>query len=383
VVVDGWRSELEAAVVALERVVAGLRPERLDGDAAVVSLGLLARATKVAEAGQALVAGVIDASGAHQRRGHVSAAHLVAVAAGVPMERAAVVVQVGRRMSQQPLTDEAFRRGELSLDQAGLISEAVEADPSSERKLLEVAGSETVRTLRTRTREVRLSAEGDRETVYARQSAAREFRHGRDRDGMVWGRFRLPPDTGVAVVDAIEEQTDRLYRSADRETRRTRTHTQFAADALTALVTGTTSTVKKSAAVVVHVSYDALRRGHVEAGQVCRLETGDDVPVSVARSLLDDAFLKAVSVDGDEVRTVKHFGRRIPAAVRTALHAEAMLRHGEVRCSVAGCDRAAGLQWHHVEPHARGGPTSVRNLEPRCPHDHRREHAGQRGRPPP
>jgi hypothetical protein len=90
-----------------------------------------------------------------------------------------------------------------------------------------------------------------------------------------------------------------------------------------------------------------------------------------------------VLVDGTEVRKVKHFGRRIPAAVRTALHAEAMVRDGIVRCTVPGCDRTAGLEWHHVEPHARGGPTSLLNLEPRCPHDHRREHARQSGPAPP
>ena len=230
-------AELEAAAAALERVVAGLVPEHLDADTAVVLLKLFARVGKVAEAGQAIVAGRIEVAGAHVRSGHASAAHLVAETAGVPMERAATTVEVGRRLAEQPLTDDAFRHGELSLDQAGLISEAVEADPTAERALLDVAGHETVRTLRTRTREVRLSASGDREAVYARQCSAREFRHGRDRDGMVWGRFRLPPDTGVAVVNAIESRTDRRYRAADRATRRSTTHAQFAADALTEMVT--------------------------------------------------------------------------------------------------------------------------------------------------
>jgi hypothetical protein len=381
--VDGWRTELEAAVVALERVVAGLRAERLDGDAAVVSLGLLARATKVAEAGQALVAGVIDASGAHQRRGHRSAAELVAATAGVEMSRAATTVEVARRLADQPVLEDAFRRGSLSLDQAGLISEALAAAPEHEHELIEVAANETVRTLRRRAREVRLAAEADRETIYARQRACREFRTWRDARGMVRGTFALPPDHGVSVVNRIERETDRLYRAADRETRRATTHAQFGADALVTVVTGEAPSSTRAAEIVVHVSHSALGRGDVGDGELCRTEAGDDLPVGVVHQLLDDAFVKAVVVDGNEVRTVKHFGRRIPAAVRTALHAEAMLRHGEVRCSVAGCDRTAGLQWHHVEPHARGGQTSLQNLEPRCPHDHRREHAGLRERPPP
>jgi len=219
--------------------------------------------------------------------------------------------------------------------------------------------------------------------VYARQCSAREFRHGRDREGMVWGRFRLPPDTGVAVVNAIEERTDKRYRAADRAARRSTTHAQFAADALTEIVTADAEPAARTAGVVIHVSHTALQRGDVRPGEICRLESGDDVPVSVARAALEDAFVKAVLVDGTEVRKVKHFGRRIPAAVRTALHAEAMLRDGTVRCTAPGCDRTAGLEWHHVEPHARGGPTSLLNLEPRCPHDHRREHARQTGPAPP
>jgi hypothetical protein len=363
------RAELETAVAGLERVVGSLVPEELDPDGAALWLKLFARAGKFADAGQALVARQIEASAAHASRGHRTAAELVAATAGVAMERAAIAVEVGRRLAEQPLTDQALRRGELSLDQAGLISEAVEVAPEAESRLVEAAGRETVRALRKRTREVRLAAEGDRESLYAHQQAAQEFRNGRDRDGMVWGSFRLPPDVGVGMVNRIEEETDRLYRAADRTTRHTRTHAQFAADALVRLLSGEAKPSSARAEVVVHVSYDAVRRGRLEPGELCRLETGDEVPVSVARELLDraDVFVKGVLVDGTDVRKVKHYGRRIPAVLRTALQAEAMLRDGEVRCATPGCDRSAGLEWHHVEPHARGGPTSLLNPPPPPP----------------
>jgi hypothetical protein len=382
----GW-AELEAAVAVVERVVGSLDADELDGETAVVGLGLFVRAGKFAEAGQALLAHQVEVCGAHARRGHRSAAELVAATAGVGMDRAAVTVETGRRLAEQPLTESAFRRGELSLDQAGLISEAVEADPGAERRLLDAVACETVRTLRKQAREVRLAAEADRETVYARQQAAQDFRHGRDRAGMVWGQFRLPPDVGVGVLNRIEEEAERLYRAADRATRHERSHAQFAADALARLVAGEAKPSSGGSEVVLHVSYAAVRRGRLEPGDMCRLESGDDVPLGVAEAMLEsgNAFVKGVLVDGAEVRKVKHFGRRIPAVLRTALRVDAMLRDGEVRCAVAGCDRTAGLEWHHVEPHAGGGPTSLANLEARCPHDHRREHSAQRrpGRPPP
>ena len=374
----GSRAELEQATRLLERVVAGFEPERLDADAALVFLSLFARACKVAEAGEALVARRIDACGAYRRSGHPSTAHLVAATAGVGLDRANTTVDVGKRLHEQSATDDAFRRGELSLDQAGLISEAVAAAPEEEPRLVELAARETVRTLRERTRAVRLSAERDRETQYERQRAAREFRHGVDRDGMVWGRFRLPPDSGAAVVNRIEREADRCYRAADRDARHCEPHQCFAADALVGLVTGAVAASSSRADVVIHVSHDALRRGWVEGDEICTVEGVGDVPVEVARRLLDeDAFLKAVLVDGTDVKRVRHFGRRVSAAVRTALEVEAFLEHGGVCCSVPACDRRAGIEWDHIEPHARGGPTEMDNLWPLCGHHHDEKTAGR------
>ena len=349
--------ELEAAAAALERVVAGLVPEQLDGDTAVVLLTLFARRRQ----GRRSRPGHRRRADRSSRRARaqwpcVGRAISSRDTAGVAMERAATTVEVGRRLAEQPLTDEAFRHGELSLDQAGLISEAVEADPTAERELLDVAGRETVRTLRTRTRGAAVRQAVIARRYTRRQCSRSEFRHGRDRDGIVWGRFLLPPDTGVAVVNAIESRTDRRYRAANRATRRSTTHAQFAADALTELVTGSAEPATKPAAWASSSTSATLRcsAGDVGPGEICRLESGDDVPVSVARAALDDAFVKAVLVDGTEVRKVKHFGRRIPAAVRTALHAEAMLRDGIVRCTVPG-----------LRPHGRPRMAPRRTPRPR------------------
>ncbi|MFN2556942.1 MAG: hypothetical protein ABR592_08730 [Nitriliruptorales bacterium] len=41
--------------------------------------------------------------------------------------------------------------------------------------------------------------------------------------------------------------------------------------------------------------------------------------MSVVRRIASDAFLKGVLIDGCEITKVKHFGRRIPAELRTAL----------------------------------------------------------------
>ncbi|MCZ7528040.1 MAG: HNH endonuclease [Acidimicrobiia bacterium] len=101
---------------------------------------------------------------------------------------------------------------------------------------------------------------------------------------------------------------------------------------------------------------------------------------------MDDAFLKGVLVDGTEVTRVRHFGRRIPAELRTALEVRSVLTDGDVVCSVEGCGRRAGLEWDHREPHADGGPTSYDNTQPLCRPHHREKTArdrARRGRPRP
>jgi HNH endonuclease len=269
----------------------------------------------------------------------------------------------------QAATEAALRAGALSIDQASLVSDAVAADPAAESQLLATAGRETLRTLRERSHAVQTAAADDRVARHERQRACRAFRHGIDRDGMVWGHFRLPPDTGGGVVNRVERETDREFRRARREGRH-EAHEQYAADALVAVVTGTASPGAAVPEIVVHVSHGALRRGRVEPGEVCLIEGFGDIPVDVAREILADAFLKGVLVDGTRVETVRHYGRHIPATVRTALHVEAVARDGTVVCAAEGCDRRASLEWDHIEPHAHGGPTEIANLQPLCRHHH-------------
>jgi hypothetical protein len=84
-------------------------------------------------------------------------------------------------------------------------------DGSAESALIEAAKVEGLRGLRARARAVKAAIEEDRLGRYEWQRLAACFRHGVDQaDGMVWGQFRLPPDDGAAVINRIEEETDRV-----------------------------------------------------------------------------------------------------------------------------------------------------------------------------
>jgi hypothetical protein len=85
--------------------------------------------------------------------------------------------------------------------------------------------------------------------------------------------------------------------------------------------------------------------------------------------LADDAFL--LLHDGVKIHTVAHFGRHIPAKLRTALELGPLPDLDGVTCVEEGCERRYGSHWDRVDPIAHRGPTSVDNLEPRCGPDHR------------
>ena len=364
---------LETVCSSLERVVRDLEPECLASDDVLRALDQVVRVAKVAEAGRAVLARVIDERGLHRRSGHLSAAHLLAASSGTTVGAAAAAIDTGRAMSAHEGLDAAFRSGALSLEQAAVVADAVSVDAPAERSLLDAANVDGLRGMRAKARAVKAAADHDRLGRYERRASS--FRHGVDQtDGMVWGQFRLPPDDGAAVITRIEADTDRVFREAHRAGRRDRLE-RYAAEALVRVVTATTrpasATTTAGGGVAVVVSYQALRRGHLQGDEVCVVPGFGDVPVEVpTRLLADNAFLTGLLHHGERVIAVKRYGRRPSAAVRDALVVEQVLAHGQVVCSIDGCDRT-DIEWDHTIPYADGGPTTPANLAPRCRGHHR------------
>jgi hypothetical protein len=113
----------------------------------------------------------------------------------------------------------------------------------------------------------------------------------------------------------------------------------------------------------------AYRRGHAVDGEPCHIVGGGPVPVSLVRELERDAFLKVVLHDGTRIDAIAHYGRRIPAVLRTALELGSPPVFDGIRCSAAGCDRRFHLEHDHIDPVANGGKTAYVNDQPLCwPH---------------
>ena len=271
-------------------------------------------------------------------------------------------------LEECPSTAEAVAHGAVSLSQARQIARAEAAVPGSEGPLLEVATTRGMSGLREEARRVVLGSV-DRDELHRRQQAARSLRHWVDDDGMVAGRFRLPPAVGVPFVNRLDRAADRLRRAA-RKRGEVEPREAHAADALLELDAGKVRSGRRPDVVFV-CDLRAALRGHTHGDEVCHVIGGGPVPVSVVREAAVDALLKVVLRDGTKLDTIVHFGRHIPAELRTALELGDPERLAGAVCCEEGCDRRYGLEWDHDDPVANDGVTSYENLKARCWPDHR------------
>ena len=118
---------------------------------------------------------------------------------------------------------------------------------------------------------------------------------------------------------------------------------------------------------VTQDTYEKLRR--VRDLLRHRLPTGDPAAIfDQAISLLLESLEKqklAATIRPRRAQATEGHTRHVPAAVRR----EVWVRDGG-RCRFEGsagrCQETGRLEFHHVEPYASGGPTTVENLELRC-----------------
>ncbi|HXY91092.1 MAG TPA: DUF222 domain-containing protein [Acidimicrobiia bacterium] len=323
---------------------------------------LLAKTANACETASARAAARAAACGEHTRRGRPSAAEWMAKAGGTSTAAARSALKTLEQLRERPELHAELLSGEVSLSQA---REIVDAPVEHERELAELARRSGLRPVQDAARAKRL-ADIDPDELHARQHTARAFVHWRDRLGMVRFRGALPPEQGVAIVNRLDAETDRVWR----ETRGSdRSRSQCAADACVRMLEGKGRGNGRTADMVVVVNLDAYRRGHAHAGEQSHVIGGGPIPVSVARALAKDAFLKVVLHDGVKIHTVKHFGRYRPAALETALTLGHPPAFDGVACSEPGCERQYGLQWDHIDPVSNDGLTSEENVRPYCtPH---------------
>lgn len=386
-------------VRALRAALVSFEPGACSPEDCAVLVEELAGLEKVSGAARVRAAARVGASGGHRERGFADVADWLARATGASSSAAKSALVTTAAVEKHPEVDQALRAGDLSMAQAQELVKTEATCPGSAADLLGVATGQSLKTLRDEAR-ARRARSIDPQELHRRQQEAREFRHWRTALGTVGFAGELPPEVGVPFVNRLEAETDRLWRKARRhgdleespakETgRKEPRRPALAADAFVGMIEDGGRGKARIADLVIVCDLRAYRRGHAEGDEVCHIVGGGPVPVSVAREVGGDAFLKAVLHDGTKIGTIAHFGRRVPAVLRTALELGPPPDFDGLACTAPGCDRRFHLQQDHIDPVANGGVTALANYQPLCfvhhqmktEEDRRAGRLGQRRRP--
>jgi hypothetical protein len=399
-VVAESQSVLEKAR-ALRTALISFQPDDHSGEDCALFAEELAAMEKVSAAARVRAAARAGACGAHRDRGYADVSDWMARATGSTTGSAKAALETAAALAEQPEAMAALDAGELSFAQARELVKTEAAVPGSTAGLLDVARSGSLRTLKDEARDRRLRAI-DPEELHAMQHARMHHRHWTTALGTIRYEGELPPEFGVPFTNRLDAGTDRLWLNAHQGAGQQvfpdgsngpKDNDAVGTGEGYCTGTGTTAEIRRSALaaqaflrmiesgggrgktnqadLVIVCDLQAYRRGHAHDGEPCHIVGSGPIPVSLARELGKDAFLKAVLHTGTEIHTVAHFGRRYPAVLRTALDLGAPPKFNGNVCAAPGCGRRYHLQKDHVDPVANGGETSYANNQPLCPPDHR------------
>src|SRR4051812_20535806 len=307
------------------------------------------------------------------------AAEDLARKAGTSKSKAKRTVDTAKKLKDQPEVEDALRNGELSEDQAELIADAVDANPSAAGGLLKKAKDHPIDDLRQECGRAKAAADGDEDATHARIHRNRSWRTGTNAEGAFWGSALGTTVDGADFSAHLQPFRERVF-NRNRKAGIFSTSEQTDFDALMEMARTAYENVKGAAAsdgdaaipmpppspkapktVYIVANWDAMV-GRAEPGEETAYIAGfGPVPVSVVREVMDDAFLVGVVMRGTEVAKIKRFGRRFGPEIRDAL----MIKQ-RFRCSTPGCTNWLRIEIDHVQPYAKDGPTTYGNADGKC-----------------
>ncbi len=398
-------AEVAQARDTVARVAAGFEAALVTIEDAERIVGHAAAMKHMAATIESLAAARAAAGPAWRQAGFKTPAEWLASKSGSSVGKAKETIETGKRLESQPATAAAARAGALSAEQTAMIADAAAADPSAEEDLVEAAGTASLTELRNECLKTKSAADPNPEATHQRIHGDRRLRFFTDPEGAANVSARTTVDQMAPIKAAVDDMTEAMFTAARIEERR-EPREAYAMDALAEICTrylnpqpATTNSppadrdsqppdrpqdetepdepepepeppaVRKPARRrvkhlgIIRVDLEALRRGITEQGETCEIAGLGPIPVATARDLLGDAALHLVITRGVDVANVTSLSRSPSMAMRIALH------WLQPTCSVAGCNRPA-TEIDHRHEHARGGPTTLANLDRYCDHHH-------------
>ncbi|MGI8795246.1 MAG: DUF222 domain-containing protein [Acidimicrobiia bacterium] len=332
--------------------------ERIRNDASAIK--------RAAVAVEAQAAARVAETSVWKKSGERSAAHELATTTGTSVAQARDAIETGRRIRDLPATASAFRRGELSMEQASLVADAADADPTAEERLLEASQAGSLGELReacARTKANSCDGEARRRRIHER----RQLRSWVDGGGTGHLHLNDNPERVAEIMAGLAPTRDRLFKQA-RAAGRRESPEAYAADALHQVVYRRRGAAKSTGTTKMLVRVDLEKLlGSASAGdEVCEIAGYGPVAVSAIHDLLEtgDPFLAAVVTRGKEIVGVAHLGRRPTAHQRSALE------WLYPTCAAEGCNALTFLEVDHREDWAKTHRTVFDLLDRLCRHHH-------------
>jgi hypothetical protein len=352
-------------------------PSSLDDAELEAAFGELNRAWEALGAKRLRWLAELDRRNAYRKDGHLSAAAWLSDRFGVASGTATREVRTAVALEAMPRIQRALAAGSVSSSAVKVLVSAWQDHPEAfadeEGALLQEAIARPADELRRMMTEWSHGLDPDGGAVRAEH--LRERRHldaGPTDAGMVRLNGELDPESGEAVLTALQAIVDAELRAAGRHD--LRTPTQRRADAFAELAHRYLASPERPSVggerphVTVTVDLLTLQAGR-GAGT---LDHAGPVPASDARRLACDASVVPIVLGGDSMPL--DVGRRTPT-VPAHLRRAVVVRDGS--CRFPGCRRShAWCDAHHVVHWADGGETALGNLVLLCRPHHRLVHSG-------
>jgi hypothetical protein len=310
--------------------------------------------------------------------GHPSATAFLKDRCRMSASRAQRSVVLANCLSKVPFAVKAVESGDLSLDQARVLSDLPERLSEEfsrdEVTLVNTVGPLTVSDTRRVVEYWKTAVDGPGTETSAEDLFDRRYLFGsKTLDGMVKLDGLLDPVAGDLVLTALQAATP-PRRDGDLRSPRQRRADALADLARTFLDSGEASGSEKPH-VLVLTDLAALQGS---GGGIHETSNGQVLTPNQVRETACDAVINRVVFGPDsQPLDLGRTTRVVPPSMRRALIARD--RH----CRHKGCDRPA--QWcdaHHIIHWADGGPTALWNLKLLCRYHHTLQHQNAKNQGP-
>ncbi len=415
---------------ALERVAeawcGALEPAIVSGADAASAVERLAVVVRKLEAAKVLLANRAEECNAYRARAQ-SGPDWYAAVNGISKTQAKRALDTAKRLEACPATRSAFANGDISTDEADAVSDAANADPGSEARLLDGAKARhdlrETRAAADKIRRAAMSAE-DEQARHARLHKARSLRIGQTRDGHVEIRGQFTPAAFAGVKPIIDAHLKRRLEQARRDSTRDgwdayradalldaiaanhRTATTPPAPPPAASSTSPTATAparppadpaplpeptdppaadpaegrlftpgadiataegldpKVNWNLVILVDGIALKRGYAAPGETCEIPGIGSIPIAWINQLLPQVHTELLIHDSVDIRAYATTTRHRTRPVELAVHVR------DRDCVIPRCHRDP-TEFDHRTPYTDTHDTSVANGNRLCTPDHR------------